>query len=39
MSAKVKQRKTKFEECQIALGTRTEKVHLASEVKIANEIM
>jgi hypothetical protein len=37
MSATVKQTKTGFEECHMALGVRPEKGHLALEVKMASE--
>jgi hypothetical protein len=38
MSATVKQKKNRFEECQIAPGARPEKCHLPAEVKVVDEI-
>jgi hypothetical protein len=38
-NSKTKQNKNGFEECHIAPGGRPEKGHLASEVKIANDII
>jgi hypothetical protein len=34
-----KQKKPRFEECQVAPGARPEKGHFAPEVKMANEII
>jgi hypothetical protein len=31
--------KNRFEECQVAVGTRSEKGHFTPQVKIANEII